>query len=59
MYAVSWMHAAAVYLKSVFKVPDTNKVVLILVHTIEFCNSYHTLLGLAHQTTVVFDRVGK
>lgn len=42
-----------------FKVPDTNKVVLILVHTIEFCNSYLTLLGLAHQTTVVFDRVGK
>lgn len=54
------MDAAAVYLKSVSKVPDTNKVVvLILVHAIEFCNSYLTLLGLAHRTTVVFEGVQK
>lgn len=54
------LDAAAVYLKSVSKVPDTNKVVvLILVHAIEFCNSYLTLLGLAHRTTVVFEGVQK
>lgn len=53
------LDAAAVYLKCVSKVPDTNKDVLIHVHAIEFCNSYLTLLGQAHQTTVMCEGVEK